>query len=297
MKDPQHNPKAALITVEPDGLGIESGDPRFDRARQILEGVKMTCRMNIAGQVMLGGELFGLKEELGFNGSGRRKERSQVATFDFSSRTWDDHCKAELGISHDCADRFITCFRIIQKRGEALGEDSPAFRLLCVPVSTLGEDDRQILQRVVNELLKGDSQKDLLQELKIIRGQHRLKGGDTSESKKAAAQEATVKNASQFFRMIFNDLAGIEKAVSRQRHNPSFDAWLYLLPLATSEAAEVISLTDYQSKVEHLAETIEADLQDLLTKVGKAIESKMASCNPPSRTITRRKKTARKNKP
>ena len=145
----KHQPailETAMITVEPDGLGIESDNRQWDRARTILEAVKMTGRMNIAAQVMLGGELMDLRTRLGFKGyGGDRRSSSHGADLKTGSRSWEDWVKAELELSRGTADRFIACFKIIQKRGEALGDASPAFRVLCAPVSTLDEAERKIL--------------------------------------------------------------------------------------------------------------------------------------------------------
>ncbi len=287
----------ALITVEPDGLGIESGNPQWDRARKILEGIKMAARMNLAGQVMLGGELLTLKETLGFMGSGRRRKESvHDEHFNFASRTWDDWCRAELGISRITAERFIGCFRLIRRRGEALADGSPAYRLLCAPVATLDEAERKILGNIVNELLKGDSQKDLLHELKIVNGQHRLTGGDTSRMRKPADESATVEKASEFFRIIFDDLSKMERTVSRFRDNKSFDSWLYLLPLEPAGSVDIVGLRDFQRLMGKLHESIDAGLTAMLAKVADAIEAKMEPCKPPSNKSRRRHK-ATKRKP
>ncbi len=293
-------PEAAMITVEPDGLGIESDNRQWDRARLILESVKMTSRMNLAAQVMLGGELTEIRASLGFNGrGGDRRSKSASADLKIGGRTWEEWCKAELKISRDTADRCVSCFQVIKRRGEALGDAAPAFRLLCAPASTLDDEEYKILQRIVNELIEGNSQKDLLHELKILKDAEWDKGRNKKGSKKPAdvSDEATAERASEFFRIISNELTETERTVSRACYNKSFESWLYLLPLEPADSPGVIGLRDYQRQIEKLHESLETGLQDLLANVGRAIEAKMEAGNPPSKKSPRRRKQPTKRKP
>ena len=280
--------ETALITVEPDGLGIESGDPRFDRARKILEGIKMTVRMNLAGQVMLGGELLALRDALGFSGKGgHRHSKTQDASL---NRTWDEWCQAELHLSHDTINRMISCFKIIQGRAKELGEDATAYRLLCAPVSTLSIVDHGILQQVVNELIKEQSQKELLQQLKIVRSPHVLTGGDTS-AHSCLLDNLTAEKATVFLTSISATVAKIGSRLSNCRGNKNFEAWLYLLPLADPQNTRVVSLPTYRDKLAQLMATVTGDMEAIIANIDRFIAAKMESANPPSKKSPRKQTT------
>ena len=293
MKQSNTIPETTMIAVEPDGLiGIESRTPQWDRARMILEATKTACRASIAGQVILGGELMALKSELGFNGGGRRKELPHGAVINSIPRTWPELVRAELGISEDTGDRFIGCFKIIQKRGKALGDESETFRLLSAPPSTLNESDRKDLGKIVNELLRDDGQKELLQELKIVNGTHRLKGGDMPAKKAPADSGDVTVLASIHFRNLFNDLAKLEREVRRGRDDGNFKSFLYVLPLEPADSPDVVGLMDYRFQFEKLKTAIEEDLAGLLTEINKAIEPQMQGTAP--KRVRKIKNTSRK---
>lgn len=274
---------AIMIAVEAEGVSVQEKTPQFDRARLILEGIKTAWRMNLAGQVMLGGELSAIKAELGFTGRGgdrRSKPHSAVL-----KRTWDEWCRIELRISSDTGDRCIGCFEIVRKRAERLGEDSGAFRLMEAPPASLSEEDRKILQSVITALLKEDSQKSLLQELQLIKGPNILPGGAPATKKPQVKTmlDEIEKVASGIFLKLCFELTKTAGEVERFHHGGAFEAHLYALPLATDEP-EILGLLDFQKRLEEVKSDVNDSLAGLLKKVGKAIETKThCAAAPPLR--------------
>jgi hypothetical protein len=291
---PTHTPAiptdAVMIAVEPAELaGIESRSPEWERARALLEGVYLTARRCLAGQVFLGRELLSLKRDLGFEGGGRR------ITARAGIKSWGDYTRAELGISDDMADRAIAAYKVIRHRGEtALGDDSEEFRLLIAPPCSLAPAEQKKLQKAIGELIRGDdSQRSLLRELRMINAPFKQDGGDTSAAKKPAKQDSPALVASVPFRELFNDLEETEHEISRLRRHSDLDGYLYLLPLVTDDPDKITGLLDYRQSFERVRSEIEAGLGVLSEKIAAAVESKMQGDTPrparPKKTNTRKK--------
>ncbi len=271
---PNQGAQNALITVEPDGLvGIDSMDPRFDRAREILAGIKTTIRLNLAGQVILGQELEALQIQLGFKGSGRRKEKRQDGGFNFPDRTWPQWLKAELGIGESSARRLINSSKIVRAKNEIEGGQPEAVRLLAAAPSTLSDEDRKKLGKIVNEQLKEDSQKELLQQLGIVNGTHRISDEDRAKStKKKSTPDDELLVASNHFRHICNEAIKFERLVTSSLHGRFFSGFLRLLPLAHEDPKKIVGLLDLRARLE---EAMGGDLEKLLAAVNRMIDAKM----------------------
>lgn len=294
---PSQGTKNAVITVEPDGLvGIDSKVSQWDRARAILAGIKTTLRLNLAGQVILGQELESLKIELGFKGSGRRKESGHLPTLISSPRTWEEWLKAELGISRRCAERFISSFKIVRAKNEVEGGQPEAVRLLAAAPSALSDEDRKKLGKIVNELLKEDSQKELLQQLGIVNGTHRLSDEDRAKAgKKKPSPEDELLVASNHFRHICNEAIKFERLVTASLHGNTFKGYLGKLPLAHDDPKRIVGLLDLRARLE---EAMGGDLEKLLAAVNRMIDAKMtgAAATKAEATKTRRKSNSRTTK-
>ncbi len=274
LMKPNQGAQNALITVEPDGLvGIDSKVSQWDRARDLLAGIKTTLRLNLAGQVILGQELEALKIELGFKGSGRRKEKGHLPLLNSSPRTWEEWLKAELGISERTGQRFISSFRIVRAKNEVEGAQPEAVRLLAAAPSTLSDEDRKKLGKIVNELLKENSQKELLQQLGIVNGTHRLTDEDRAKaSTKKPTSEDELLMASDHFRHICNEAIKFERLVTSSLHGSFFKGFLGMLPLAHEEPQRVVGLLDLRARLE---EALGGDLEKLLDAVNRMIDAKM----------------------
>ena len=271
LMKPSQKTQNALITVEPDGLvGIDSMDLRFDRAREILGGIKTTIRLNLAGQVMLGQELEALKIELGFKGSGRRKEKPQNAVFNSVPNNWKGWLKAELGISDDTGDRFINSFKIVRAKNEVEGGQPEAVRLLAAAPSTLSDEDRQKLGQIVNELLKENSQKELLQQLGIVNGTN-SDANRAKASKKKPTPDDELLIASNHFRHICNEAIKFERLVTSSLHGSYFKGFLGMLPMTHENPTLIVTLPDLRARLE---EALGGDLEKLLAAVNRMIDAK-----------------------
>lgn len=259
-----------LITVEPDGLvGIDSRVSQWDRAREILAGIKTTIRLNLAGQVILGQELEALKIQLGFKGSGRRKEKDQDGPFNFPARTWEQWLKAELGIGESTGRRFINSFKIVRAKNEVEGAQPEAVRLLAAAPSTLSDEDRKKLGTIVNELLKENSQKELLQQLGIVNGTCQ-NPRPASQKKPSLDDELLI--ASNHFRHICNEAIKFERLVTSSLHGSYFKGFLGMLPMTHENPTLIVTLPDLRARLE---EALGGDLEKLLAAVNRMIAAKM----------------------
>jgi hypothetical protein len=232
------------------GLALtgESQPPSWDRARFLLSRIKTAIRLSIAGQVLLGMELLTLKTELGFLGSGRRKEKPQVAVFKSLNRTWEDWCNSELAISADTADRKIELYEAAKARVRKLGGNDKLAGLLETHPAKLTEEDEKILGDMVNKLVDGESQRSLLEELKIAKVHVALKGGDTSthQPKKPANAEQLV---FAIFAPVEETITKAARAVENLRLGPDYQRLLYALPLVSPEPGKP-SLTALEAQLE-----------------------------------------------
>ena len=187
--------ESALITTAP----TEVVQPSWERARQILERIKLHLRLSIAEQAMLGFELLDLKTKLGFMGSGRRKEKGQ----DVSFKTWEQLVKAEMEISDKTADRMIETYHAAKARLKKLGGQPKILAILDKPASDLTAVERQTVQALVAKITDGATQKELLEELKLVKiFDHNGIGGDTSQHPKKDK-----KNLGQLAFAFFSPLA------------------------------------------------------------------------------------------
>ena len=241
------NKETGLVEVVPPLVA----DP-WDRPRKILDGIKLCVRMSLAGQVLLGHELSVLKKDMGFvrgnNQHGRIGQNVQ------SSKTWAELIEENLKISYKTADRMIECFEAAKARLKKLGHlknipsGSKKLELLFTarPDSMTG-DDRDALAKCVDKLVDGDTQKDLLQELKITKFNVPLKGGDTSMHRKPNGEEH---NLGQLTFAFFSPLADSLRDICT---HPDRDA--FFVCLATDEPAR---LHEMEISLESTLEAIRA---------------------------------------
>ena len=228
-------PTPATPTLDLTG---ESQAPDWSRARNLAEGIKHHFRLSLAGQILLGHELQTLKVELGFCGSGRRpEEKAHDAPFKSLNRTWDQWCRAELGIGHDSANRLIETYEAAKSKIKKLGGNTLVLTLLETAPAKLHQEDRAILASMVDKLEWGESQKQLLEDFRLVKRHEATKGGDTSAHRKekpAAAQQL----AFAFFRPIGDTMHKLQRAVENLRLAPDYKRLLHILPLTSSEPGE-----------------------------------------------------------
>ena len=250
---------------------VSVADP-WDRPRKILDGIKLCVRMSIAGQVLLGHELATLKKDMGF-GRGNNKG-GPVGQFVQMAETWPQLIEKNLKISYKTADRMIACFEAAKARLKKLGHlknlpsGSKKLELLFTArPDSMTDDDRDALAKCVDKLVDGDTQSDLLKELKIIKFHVPLPGGDTSKHKKVTEEQ-------MMQQLAFNFFSPIAEGLQRLRVDNDREAFLHALDIQSSDE-DAITLTT-------LERDLEAALNDVRTAkkarmkvaTGKVIESK-----------------------
>lgn len=245
----------------------ESTGPDWTRARAILQGIKTLVRMTLAGQVMLGHELQTLKVELGFAGRGGDRSKPKDSVLKSLNRTWEQWCNAELGISPDGADNFIKCFEAAKLRVKKHGGQTKLLGLMETHPAKLTKEDSDLLGGMVDRLLHGETQRALLDELKIFKKASTTTGGDTSASKKKVQELAAEQLAFAFFGKATSSITKLEKHVQNLRVAPDYEGFLHTLPLHR-EGPDGLSLHGLKITLET---ALTGDLPKMLEDVKAAI--------------------------
>jgi hypothetical protein len=266
---------AALVTVEAEEpeclVVIETGDPRWDRARKMWSECQASFWRTMEGMVMLGGELLDLRKSLGFEGSGgSRKSNTQVVGL---QRTWSDWCETELQISDETSRRYIKCFEAIQARAKRIKDDSLPIHLLGTPAGELSDQDRNVLRTIITTLINGDSQQAMLLELRINQPKP-VNGGDTSAARKAKLAKMNSAMAAELFQNAFASLTKGLSETLKFRKRQDLDKWLALLPW--KPAGEFAGLLSYREETAALLANAVIDLKALIEKIDGAIDSAKA---------------------
>jgi hypothetical protein len=206
--------------------------PSWDTARRLLDGIRFAIRISLAGQVCLGLELLRLKKELGFLGSGgdrRSKDHNGLL-----NQTWDQWCKSELGIGKTTADRFILTYEGAKAKLRRLGGEGKLLNLLETPPALMDDEARKILTEYVSKITDGASQKELLEELKLVKFHDASQiGGNTTAHKKLKPEEAAGQLAFKFFKPFVDELRGV-------RTDPDYERYLHVM--ARSHPEELIAI-------------------------------------------------------
>jgi hypothetical protein len=259
--------KGKPATQKPLPLQGESTGPDWSRARAILQGIKTLVRLSLAGQVMLGHELQTLKVELGFAGRGGDRSKPKDSVLKSMNRTWEQWCNAELGISPDGADNFIKCFEAAKLKVKKLGGDKKLLGLMETHPSKLTKEDNDLLSGMVDKLLHGETQRQLLEELRIFKKAASLTGGDTANGKPKKTQLQAEQLAFAFFGKAATSITKLEKHIQNLRVAPDYQGFLHALPLHR-EGPDGLSLHTLKLTLE---EAMTGDLPKMLADVNAAI--------------------------
>ena len=259
-RNPASSSNSSSIIQNSKSGDVSIADP-WDRPRQILEGIKLAVRLSLAGQVLLGMELASLKKDMGFAGKGRNV--GPDGKFFHPVKTWPQLIEENLKISYKTANNFIDCFEAAKARIKKLGalktlpSGSKKLELLfgSRPAS-MTDADRATLAKAVDKLVDGDSQTDLLKELKIIKFHVPLTGGDTSQHKKVTEEQL-------MHQLAFNFFSPIAQGLQRLRMDNDREAFLHALDLHSGDE-DAITLT-----------TLERDLEAALHDVRAARKARM----------------------
>jgi hypothetical protein len=253
----------------------ESQPPDWSRARLLAEGIKHHFRLSLAGQILLGHELQTLKVELGFcDRGGDRRSNLHSEGLKSLNRTWDQWCKSELGIGETTANRLIETYEAAKSKLKKLGGNTLVLTLLETTPAKLHQEDRAILSSMVDGIEWGESQKQLLEDFRLVKRHVPTTGGDTSQHRKekpAAAQQL----AFAFFRPVEQTMGKLQRAVESLRLAPDYQRLLHVLPLVSPEPGQP-SLTSLEAEIES------ALSGDLLTALKEIREVKAQRMQQPS---------------
>lgn len=220
------------------------------RAKQYSSAAKHFARASVACQVMLGFELTAIKKELGFVQGGKRgKSKTENASV---FKTWEEHTKAELGITDRTARTYINMAEAAKRRLKSCYNHLP---LLEKPVTEFNDQQLELLTKAVNKITDGQTQSQFLVDCGIAKAPQgsAAKGGNLGgeEEKEEKQEEPTME---QFAFMLFaspvNDLCTL-------RSNPEYKRSLHALPV-TSTDEEAVTL----SQLEQQTESFLADIRE-----------------------------------
>jgi hypothetical protein len=222
--------------------------PSWDRAREILSGIRLALRLSIAGQVMLGMELHELKRSLGFVHGGNR--RSEGAP----DKTWEAWVRDELNLSRDTADRMIAMSEAARLKLRKLGGEPALLGILDTPPAALDAVQRQTLQAAVDKITDGETQRGLLEELRLVKCHV-----SPSEEAQRAGGSAQRRQPSEE-QLAWNWAGGTVIAeLSHVRAAPNYEASLHTLPLSKTEEVP-FGLIDYVRELKEIYHTAQAVL-------------------------------------
>lgn len=203
----------------------------WDRARALLAGVKLAIRLSLAGQVMLGAELQQLKKDLGYHRGGDRRSNPQSVGL----KSWGELVKEELGICDRTADRMIDSWEAAKAKLKKLGGQPALLGIMETPAGELDAIQRQTLEAAVGKVTDGETQKSLLEELKLVKCYDKSGiGGDTSAHRKPRTDE---ENVGQLAFMFFETVA---EPLQRLCTQP--DRTAYYIAMAEQHPAELSNL-------------------------------------------------------
>lgn len=228
-----------------------STGPDWSRARRMLADIKTLVRLTIGGQILFGRELQTLKIELGFAGrGGDRRSKPNARVWKSDTRTWQQWCESELGISVQGADNFIACFEAAKLKLKD-GGDTKLLTLMQTHPAKLSEKQCTALALMVDKIHWADTQRELLESLRIFK----LKdtsgiGGSTSKTK---PEKTAQQLAFAFFGGVEETLAEAAKAAENARLFKDFKRYLATLPLVCTEKGQV-SLSSLEASYAALVE-------------------------------------------
>ena len=237
--------------------------PAWEPARNILAGIKQTFRIAIAGQILLGQELYNHKKDLGFTHGGNRRSSGQFVHL--KNRTWKEWVEAELGISYKQADRMIQMadaakarIKKLGAKGDLIGGTKKLSLILDTRPSTLSAEDQERLSKVVQSVTGGATQAELLEELRIVKRHSNPPANKSSGSKAQKDDE----------QLAFNFWIGGGSQINDLRHHGS--QFLGMIPVESTDPDKP-SLRTLREETAALLEDIDCALKaNLKPTKGKA---------------------------
>ncbi len=229
------HPQSAIANPQPSPAA-------WEHARLYLSTVRQSFRRFIAAQICLGWQLFQLKQELGF-GHGLHKS-GPLGQFGPMEKTWAQWVTEELDLPKRTADRFIEVFQGFQahlnKRqalslgGPAVAEPAALLADLATPPANIPPKDRAAIEKAIALASDGLTQRELLEELRLVKTYH-LPGPGSADDDPAAGEPPNEAAAAEQLAFIFFTPA---LDLSRMRASRDWELHLQCLPLVTDDPSK-----------------------------------------------------------
>ena len=225
-------------------------------ARDYYSMAQRLARASVACQVMLGFQLIEIKKKLGYVQGGKRKPSKTESASVLA--TWEDHCKAELGITDRTARTYMTMAEGAKRKLKSCFSHLP---LLDQPVTNYSDEQLKMLEKAVNKITDGHTQSEFMIECGIAKKPQgsAAKGGDQDKS---GEEETTEPTMQQLAFALFSDPI---HSLSILRTNTDDQKTLLALPVEQSEDDPVSLIS------------IQAELEAMLADVKSTIKSNLAA--------------------
>ncbi|WAC21008.1 hypothetical protein OVA24_06380 [Luteolibacter sp. SL250] len=231
-------------------------DPAWDAVRETTRQMAGHGRMFLRCQVRIGMLLSNLKKAHGYHPGQPKKNSPDSGEY----LPWPDLVKRESGYSRQSADVFIQLYEATIKKlktgkkldlpAEAKKQALAIFRT--ESALTLTEEQWQTVDSVISSATDGETQKSLLQHLKLVpEPQAMPKGGKTPG---AEPEQVT---AGQ---LAFHFFGAVAAPLINARSNPDYKKLLMALPTDSTEEAP-ISLSTLEAEFR----SVLADIEEIKT--------------------------------
>jgi len=169
-----------------------------------------------------------------------------------NSRTWEEWVKEELDLPRRTADRFIKTHEGAKAKLKRLGGYSKAYALLETRPGEVSAEDQTKLKKQLISVTDGETQKNLLTELKLVKKTPKPPGpnGEGEEEDLTAEQLAFI-----FVTPVVSQLAEL-------RLNKDLSLYLSALPLQGDEDTNNPGLLDIQDHLKSMLGEIETTLEE-----------------------------------
>jgi hypothetical protein len=280
---------AALVTVEPAPLEVMTGDPMFDRARQLWKAVIASSEKSHQDKFEMGRELLEIKTRKGLNVPGP-KTLPQVGAISNCThgasnsppKTWAVLTRTEIGCSHDTANRLITYYEAFTLLRDALGEDAAESNAWPPSVARLGKAEHKAIREAVNQLPSEKHKKCLMSVFAIEERKklpHVLPGGDTSAFRLPGFLEnPTAEFAAALLKSSFIEFEKAVKGIRRiSNRGDDIELWLATAPKGAADPKnEMGTVAFHHLMAQRIPEAI-ADLDDIAARLARCREGKNAT--------------------
>lgn len=237
------------------------------------------ARRRLAGQILLGKEIFEIKLKAGICGAGGdRRSKVQVGPLKTEEKAWNALCRKELGISRQTANRYIVRFEKAAEFAKTLPE---AGNILFADSGKLTGKEIETLAEFVEKLVDEMTKSALLIELgiKVELDDEDDQDGETTGGS-GDFQESLEQEALIFFASLPRKIAAMKKAIAPFRDYGKYHLFLHKLPLDDGRDGKP-SLMGIKEGLEAI---LKAGISDVLSDLSEAIEAKCTGKAPkPSR--------------